>query len=260
LYGARERPQAPRLDAAFANLFNFYALMKYLFVLVLGVALSQPTHAQQPTPAQAAPAQATPGHPALRPTARPNMQRPQAGAPIGTQPTEGKALSTADSAKLKAAFKELYSSIRPAQTMKERTDMALRRMDRMFKMQGIDSAKAHDSVMAAINMNQDEALLFNAYADAFTADEIKSLATFFKTPAGKHYLEVEPRLIGAKSQVDQYIQRTVNMVTMPMRKPVEHKEGTPGAPGMRPRPGMRPGGAPVPTPPEPAPAPTNESH
>jgi hypothetical protein len=200
-------------------------------VLVSFIALS--ANAQQKTPAQAA--QKAPALATQRPAA-------QAQAPKG------------DTVKLRAAFKELYPLIRPAQSMKERTELALRRMDRMFKMQGVDSAKAHDSVMAAINPNQEEEILYNVYADNFSPDEIKAFAAFFKTPAGKHYLEVENRLTGARQQSEQYINRTINLVTAPMRKPREPRDpNAPGMParqrpGMRPAPGQGPGQAPAPAP------------
>lgn len=180
----------------------------------------------------------------------------QTKAPAAHPSTVTHEVTKADSAKLKAAFKELFPLIRPTPTVKERAEMNLKRMSRMFTMQGIDSAKAHDSVMAAINPNEDEVLLYNAYAENFSPDELKSLATFFKTPAGKHYLEVEQRLINGRQQVEQYINRTISMVTAPMRKPTERKPGAPGAPGMPPRmrPGMRPAPGQPPTAPE-APAP-----
>ncbi|MDP4200225.1 MAG: DUF2059 domain-containing protein [Bacteroidota bacterium] len=185
-------------------------------------------------------------------------------APGRTAATEEKAPPQSDSVKFKAAFKELYPLIRVTPTIKERAEAQLQRMSRMFKMQGIDSAHAVDSVMLALNPNEDETILFNAYRENFTADELKSLVAFFKTPSGKHYLEIEPRLVGARSgQIEQYIQRTINTVIMPMRKPMQRPPGMgPGGPGgmrgpgMRPRPGMRPGqpGMPpegMPPPPEP---------
>src|ERR1041385_4725830 len=128
-----------------------------------------------------------------------------------------------DSAKLKAAFKELYPLIRPVQTIKEHAESSLLTRERMFKMQGVDSAKAHDSVMAVLDPTMDEKLYFDTYAANFTPEEMKALATFFKAPGGRHFLEVEPRLGTARAQVDQYINRTITIVTNPMRKPIERR-------------------------------------
>lgn len=161
---------------------------------------------------------------------------------------EKKGNPRADSLKFEAAFKELFPLIRPTQTIKERGQTNLARMSRMFKAQGIDSAKAYDSALAALNPNEDEKILSDAFRGTFSAEEIKSLVAFFKSPTGKHYLEVEPRIMGARnSMIEQYVQRTINQVIMPMRKPMEHRPGQmpPGGPGMRGRPGqpgMNPGG------------------
>jgi hypothetical protein len=215
-------------------LFNSRSFMKYLFSLVLLSLVVVTAQAQQ--------------RPMTQATQRPAVAHE---APKG------------DTAKLKAAFKELYPLIRPTPSIKERTEQALHRMDRMFKMQGVDSAKAWDSVMKAINPSQDEEILYNVYSENFTPEELKSLATFFKTPTGKHYLEVDQRLSAAHQQTEQYIMRTINMVTAPMRKPTERRPpGAPGAPNVpgapgRPHPGMHPGQGqpPVQPPVQPTPAP-----
>ena len=160
-----------------------------------------------------------------------------------------------DSVEFKKEFAELYPLIKPVPGVKERAETQFERMSRMFKSRGIDSAKAYDSVMKEIDPKKDEEILFDTYRADFSAEELKGLVTFFKTPVGKHYLEVEQHLIMARSEVDSYVGRTVQHIIGTMAKPVETPAGLPqGRPGMRP--GMRP---PVHTapdnPPQPAPAP-----
>ncbi|SRR5581483_2032596 len=136
-----------------------------------------------------------------------------------------------DSAQFKAAFKELYPLIKPTPNVRERTQMMFERMSRMFKARDIDSAAAYDSVMKALDPNMDEKLLFDAYRAQFSAEELKALTAFFKTPAGKHYLEVGSRLqMASGSELDQYISRTIAMAIRPMMKLPEH----PAMPGRRP--------------------------
>jgi Uncharacterized protein conserved in bacteria (DUF2059) len=137
-----------------------------------------------------------------------------------------------DSVQFKEDFKELYPFIRPTPNVKERAQTMIGKMAPMLKSRGIDSVKAYDTAMKALDLSIDEKLLFDAYRAEFSADELKPLATFFKTPVGKHYLEVEAHLVAARSTaIDQYIAGTIYHSVMPMMKPG-------GGPGMQPHPGM----------------------
>jgi hypothetical protein len=161
----------------------------------------------------------------------------------------------ADSVQFNATFKELYPLIRPTPNVQERAEATYTRMLRMFKQRGVDSAKGYDSAMAAIDKSKDQKILFKAYREAFSAEELKAMVTFFKTPAGKHYLEVESKLVDARSKaIDQYVNQTINMAVAPMEKPMERKPrpgmpGAPGAPGAPPSPGAPPVPPVPPTPP-----------
>src|SRR5438876_1170564 len=89
-------------------------------------------------------------------------QKPKAGglAPGRTmeagKAAEGTPGTHADSVKFQTAFKELYSLIKPVPSVTERADLAFKQMSRGFKQQGIDSAKAFDSVMATVDKTEDE--------------------------------------------------------------------------------------------------------
>ena len=168
-----------------------------------------------------------------------------------------------DSVKFKEAFKELFLLIKPAQSVRERTQNAFLGMSRSFKTRGVDSAKAWDSVSKKIDDNQDEKILFDAYRKEFTAEELKSITTFMKSPAGKHYFEVEAHLSSAKSMLTTSVQRGVQATVGPMMKPIERPAGLPGGPGGRRPPMGRPGmmrdslGRPIPgAPPSPGVPPT----
>jgi hypothetical protein len=111
----------------------------------------------------------------------------------------------------------------------------------------VDSAKAYDSVMKNLNPEMDKDILFKTYRAQFSAAELKPMIAFFKTPAGKHYLEVESKLFSARAlDIDQYVRAAVQRIIGPMGKQLETPPSFKGnAPGMG-RPGMQP-----PTPPTP---------
>jgi len=165
------------------------------------------------------------------------------------------AIAYPDSVQFKAEFKELLPLIRPTPSVAERAETSYLHMWRMLKARGVDSVKGHDTAMAAIDKSQDEKILFNSYREAFTAEELKPIVAFFKTAAGKHYLEVENKLMeGRGPMLDRYIQQTISRAVAPMEKPIERPKPRPGMPGTRPMPG---GGTPTPgTPSEPGTAPT----
>ena len=151
-----------------------------------------------------------------------------------------------DSVEFKAEFDALYPYIRPTPNVRERAEKMIAQMGPMLRARGIDSVKAHDTAMKAIDPTMDKQILFEAYRAAFTAEELKPLAAFFKTPAGKHYLEVEGPIFAARnSEIDQSIARTVYHAVMPMMKPMPPPQG-----GM-PRPPMAPMTQPVPPTPPP---------
>ncbi len=162
-----------------------------------------------------------------------------------------------DSVAFNAEFKELYPLVKATPTVKERAETMLAHMGTMYAKQGIDSAKAYDSVMKNLDFEKDKLLLFNAYRAQFSAEELKPIIAFYKTPTGKHYLEVESYLYSARvGQIDQYVRGNVYGVLKRMGKPVETPNGMRkpmppgmGQPGMG-QPGMQPPGM-VPQPPTP---------
>src|ERR1700733_7068311 len=124
------------------------------------------------------------------------------GRMMGAPPMEKKPyVAYADSVQFKAQFKELLPLIRPTPTVQERAEKMFARMAPMFKTRGVDSAKAYDTVMKSIDKSKDEEILFDAYREAFSAEELKTVTTFFKSPAGKHYLEVEGKLSDARGRL-----------------------------------------------------------
>jgi hypothetical protein len=145
------------------------------------------------------------------------------GAHIPHPPMETTVLKSSypDSTAFNAAFKELYAIIKPTPTIKERAETMIEHMSHMFQARGIDSVAAYDSVMKALDLNKDEKILFIAYRAQFTAEEIKAMIPFFKTPTGKHYLEVESHLVTARNgEINQYVNQTVNNALRPMNKGV----------------------------------------
>ncbi len=192
-------------------------------------------------------AQTPPGSPPMPPAIHP-------GHP-GMETMTALKSSYPDSAAFQTEFNELYVLIKPTPDIQERTETSLRRMSQRFKAQSIDSATAYDSVKKAIDPSMDQKILFNAYRSQFSAEDLKTIVVFFKTPAGKHYLEVENKLFPARnSEIDQYVGRTINKIVMPMGKPPTPRPGM-GRPGMLPppnQPGMPPPNQPAPpTPPTP---------
>src|ERR1019366_7778576 len=142
------------------------------------------------------------------------MQPMQPPMPPGTHPGHPPMETTApvlkasypDSVKFTAAFNELYPLIRTTPNIKERAESMVNHMGRTFQTRGLDSAKVLDSVMNAIDQYKDEKLLFAAYRAQFSAEDLKSMILFFKTPAGKHYLEIESQLFNARNgEIDRYV-------------------------------------------------------
>ncbi len=192
-------------------------------------------------------------------------KEPQTSLPPGrTSAPATPAKSYPDSVKFKEAFKEIYALIKPPIGIRERTTQTFLQMSRNFKARGVDSSVAWDSVKKKIDTTMDEKLMFDAYRKEFTAEELKAVTVFMKSPAGKHYFEVEQHLNNAKSQLASYVQRSVSSTIGPMMKPIERPAGAnnrlggtpghrPGLPGMmrdslgRPIPPTAPPGTPPPT-------------
>jgi hypothetical protein len=150
-----------------------------------------------------------------------------------------------DSTAFNEEFKQLYPLIKPTPSITERAEMILAHSGNLYHNQGVDSVKARDSVMARLNPHMDDTLLYRAYRAQFTAEELKPIIAFFKTPAGKHFLEVESYTMSARTgQIDQYVKSNVHNVLSKMAKPVEMPNGMrkPPAPGSMP-PGMMPPGS-----------------
>jgi len=215
--------------------------MKYNFILFTFLFISSAALAQEPGGAPPPPMM-PPGGESMMPPSR--DRKP--------------AIAYPDSVQFNATFKELYPLIRPTPTVQERAETVFTRNLRMFKSRGVDSAKAYDTAMAAIDKSRDQKILFKAYREAFTAEELKSMVAFFKTPAGKHYLEVESKMLDARTKsIDIYVQQTIGSAVAPMEKPVERKPrprpgmpgAPPGAPGMPGAPGDPQAPPPPPTPP-----------
>ena len=146
-----------------------------------------------------------------------------------------------DSVQFKTEFDALYPLIRPTPDVRERAKIMLARMTPMLKSRGIDSATAYDTAMKALDPMADKRILFDAYRAEFSAEELKPLAAFFKTPAGKHYLEVETPLVAARDRdIEQYIAQTMYRAITPMMKPMPTHPGEPMPPRPMRAPGMTP--------------------
>jgi len=154
-----------------------------------------------------------PAKPGINPSVKPSVQ-PSAGASL--VPSNQK--SYADSAAFQKAFAELFPLIRPQATIKDRTMQNFAMNSRRLDLTSQDSLRLLDSVLKTIDASRDEQILFASYRAVFTAEEIKGLAAFLKTPAGKHFLEVEPRLMQARtSEIERYISGVVSKALMPYR-------------------------------------------
>jgi len=189
------------------------------------------------------------------PVERPTVAAHGTGFAPGRTLGEGEGVNPAekysDSVQFKAEFKELYALIKPTPTVSERAERSFESMSRMFKARGVDSVATYDSVMKVLDQSMDEKILYETYRRDFSAEELKPLIAFFKTSAGKHYLEIEGQLMAARSQaIDGYVRRTITSVITPMMKPMTRPQsGTMGRPSMRPGEGPLEGTPPIPPPP-----------
>ena len=189
--------------------------MKYFIAILFLSFLSSASYSQKPKPAAGSAAMGYPVTPAVKSTEK-----------------------YSDSVQFKAEFKELYGLIKASPTVDERTEKIFGSMARMFKARGVDSGEAYSSVMKTIDKSMDEKILYDEYRKDFSAEELKPMIVFFKTPAGRHYLEVEGSLSSARGQaIDGYVRRTIMSAVTPMMKPVE---APPRAPGAMNRPNLPP--------------------
>lgn len=188
---------------------NTLAPMKYL-ILALSLFVGTSAIAQdQPAPEKR----------------KPTKERP--APPSGTQPgrtmkpSRGKMqVSYADSTEFKAAFTELYAIIKPKVTIEERAKKIFDQNVRSFARTGVDSAKAYEAVMKAVDPNLDYEMIFSTYRASLSAEELRGWITFIKTPAGKKILEVGDRLLAADDKlIDSQVRRSVNTAIAPLRQP-----------------------------------------
>lgn len=142
-----------------------------------------------------------------------------------------------DSVEFNKAFAELYPLIRPTPNVRESAETMIARMAPMFRARGIDSAKAYDTAMKAIDPTMDRTILFNAFRAEFSAEEMRSLVAFFKTPVGQHYLEVEPPILMARTrEIQEGIAQTIYRSLEPMMRTAAAKEPHGAPPHPRPLP------------------------
>lgn len=145
-----------------------------------------------------------------------------------------------DSVEFKKAFEELYPLIRPTPNVRESAEAMLSHMGPMLRTRGIDSAKAYDTAMKALDPNLDRTILFNAYRAEFSAEEMKSLVAFFKTPVGQHYLEVEGQIVMARTrEIQEGVAQTVYRALEPMMRAAAPKPDH-SAPSQHPHPPVPP--------------------
>jgi hypothetical protein len=202
--------------------------MKY-FILVLSLFVGTSAMAQ----GQAAPEKRKPTkeRPALPKGAEPGRtMKPSRGA--------GKlAASYADSNEFNKAFIELYSIIKPKVTVQERAQSIFLQNARTFARTGVDSVKAHEAVMKAVNPKLDYELIYATYRAQLTAEELSAWVSFIKTPAGRKIMEVGDKLLAADDKlIESQVRRTVNTAIAPLRQAKPRQmmdEGTNGDPSPR---------------------------
>ena len=124
-----------------------------------------------------------------------------------------------DSTEFNKIFEQLYPVVRPVVSMHDKADLQLRRLIHFLTARGIDSLAAYRKGMAAIDTSLEHEVLFRAWRDNFNAKELSTLLTFFRTPLGKHLLEVEEQLVFARTrELDNYVTRTIAGVLSPMMR------------------------------------------
>jgi hypothetical protein len=188
------------------------ASIKYL-VLALSLFVGTSAMAQED---QAAPK-------SRKPT-KEHSARPEGGEPGRTmKPSRGAgklAASYADSTEFNKAFDDLYMIIKPTVTVQERADKIFMSQTRSFTRTGVDSAKAYEAVMKAIDPTLDRQLIYSAYRAQLTAEELRGWIAFLKTPAGKKILEVGDKLLAADDRlIESQVRRAVNTAIAPLRQP-----------------------------------------
>jgi hypothetical protein len=182
--------------------------MKY-FILALSLFVGSSAMAQdQPAPEKRKPTKERPAPPA------------GAGPGRTMKPSRGKLqLSYADSTEFKAAFAELYAIIKPKVTIEERAQKIFDQNVRSFARTGVDSAKAYEAVMKAVDPKLDHEMIFATYRANLTAQELRDWVAFIKTPTGKKILEVGDRILAADDKlIDSQVRRSVNTAIAPLRQ------------------------------------------
>jgi hypothetical protein len=153
-------------------------------------------------------------------------EKKPAGSPAGRSMKPSKELmlkdSYADSTEFKKAFDELYAIIKPEESVMQKTDRIFLQQSRTFERAGIDSAKAYDLVVKAVDPKMDREIIYTTYRALLTAEELKGFVAFAKTQPGKKFLEVGNRLLGAAdTKIDQTIRKTISNTIAPLRQPVK---------------------------------------
>lgn len=144
-----------------------------------------------------------------------------------------------DSAEFQKIFQELYPAIAPEKPLTTRVEKLFLQQSRGFSRQGIDSTKAYEEVMKAIDPKLDSQVIFKTFRALLTAEELRAYKEFMASPLGKKLEQVGPRLFNAAtSEVDAHMRRIVMQTLAPLRKPVgtPASETTTGTTEMRPRP------------------------
>jgi hypothetical protein len=157
----------------------------------------------------------------------------QPGKPVGRAPSgeaaagrtaqPAPALVIPDSAAFMAAFNSLWPLVQPEITVRERVEKRFKRSLKNLKARGVDTTAAHDSLMASIDTTVDYALMRTALVRAkFTTEDVRALATFYRSAVGRKYLEAQQAITDARSvEVDRYVQRLFNSVVTPLMRPKE---------------------------------------
>jgi hypothetical protein len=161
------------------------------------------------------------------PKSKPTKERPakpEGGEPGRTMKASrgsGKLAATyADSTEFNKAFDELYAIIKPTVTVKDRAEKIFLSQTRTFARTGVDSAKAYEAVMKAVDPKLDHQLIYTTYRAQLTAEELRGWVSFLKTPAGKKILEVGEKLLAADDRlIESQVRRSVNTAIAPLRQP-----------------------------------------
>lgn len=156
---------------------------------------------------------------------KPIGRAPSGESEAGRTAMPERALLIPDSAAFNAAFNTLWPLVQPEVTVRERVQKRFKRTIRNLKTRGVDTVAAYTALMQNVDTSVEYNLLRTAFARAkFTPEDLRSLATFYKSPVGRKYLDAQSSIADARSsEIDRYVQRLFNSVITPMMKPKEAK-------------------------------------